>query len=242
MRTKRLDGRVVRHVARVLGPVLLSVATASAQARPAAKPPGPPRFELGAGVSWLGGYGLGARDATLTGNAGTPGGSIVLFRADSEVGAAAGLDLQFGYRVSRRVVAEAVFAYSRPELRTSIGSDYEQAADVIASETLSQYTVEGAVRVSLFDAARSGRRWSPFVSGSVGYLRQLSSDAFAVETGTVFRVGAGLTWMIGSRPRGLARAWGARADGRVNWRTGGIDTEDRTRTWPSVSGGMFVRF
>jgi hypothetical protein len=166
----------------------------------------------------------------------------VLFRADSEIGSGPGVEFQVGYWISRRLVAEAAFTYGEPQLRTSISGDFEQAPTAVASDTLSQYTVEGGVRVHLLGSNRRDRGLSPFVSASGGYLRQLSSDAFAIETGAVVRVGGGVTWTIGSRPHGFARAWGARADARMNWRTGGVDIEDKTRAWPSAGGGLFVRF
>jgi hypothetical protein len=245
MRVRARVLRGARRVVAVLGPVLLATGVVSAQPRPAAAPPrapGPPRFEIGGGASWLGGYGLGSRDATLTGNSGTPGGQVVLFSADTAFGSGPGVDLQVGYWLTRRIVAEAAFQYGRPELQTTISADFEQAPPTVASDTLSQYVLEGVVRLHFTGGLGSRRALSPFASAGIGYLRQLTSDAFDVETGTVFHAGGGVAWTLGTRARGFARSWGARADARVNWRTGGIDVEDRARTWPSVGGGLFLRF
>lgn len=243
MRPRGIDTRTPYHVAAVLGATLLSAVAVSGQTRPAApSPPGAPRFEVAGSASWLGGYGLGTRDAVLTGNAETAGGRLVLFSAESEIASGPGFELQLGYRLTERIVAEGAFAYGQPELRTSISDDAEQAPATVTSETLSQYILSGGVRVHLLDGRRTGRTLSPFASAGVGYLRQLTSDAFTVETGTVICAGGGVTWTLGSRARGFGRAWGARADARINWRTGGIDIENTTRNWPSVSGGLFARF
>ena len=242
MRTTWTKAKQGGQAAAALVALLLAAVTALAQPRPAPaspKAPGPPRFEVGAGASWLGGYGLGSRDATLTGNS---GGQVVLFRTETDIGAGPGFNVQVGYWVTQRIEAEAAFEYGRPELRTSISGDFEQAPSAVAAETLSQYLLEGVVRVHVAGEPGSRRARSPFASVGVGYLRQLTSDAFAVETGAVFHVGAGLAWTLGTRPRGVARAWGARLEARANWRSGGFDVEDRTRVWPSAGGGVFVRF
>jgi hypothetical protein len=241
----RIGAGAVGRVVAALGLALLATGAVSAQSGPAAAPAkasAPPRFEIGGGASWLGGYGLGSRQATLTGNTGTPGGQVVLFSVEAEVGAGPGLGVQVGYWVTRRVAVEAAFGYGRPELRTSISSDFEQAPPAVASDTLSQYIVEGAVRVHVLGVTGPPRAFSPFVSAGVGYLRQLTSDALTVETGTVFSAGGGAVWTLGTRARGFWRAWGARADARLSWRTGGVDIEDRTRMWPSAGGGVFARF
>lgn len=245
MRAARTSACGLWRIAAASGLALLWTAVASAQPRPVPAPPGAPaspRLEIGGGVSWLGGYGLGSRDATLTGNSGTQGGQVVLFSADSEFGSGLGLDLQVGYWVTRRIVAQAGFAYGRPDLRTSISGDFEQAPPTVASDRMSQYILEGAVRVHFLDGGRSRRALSPYASAGIGYLRQLTSDAFVVETGTVYHVGGGIAWTLGSRPRGFGRVWGVRAGVRVSWRVGGVDIEDRTRTWPAAGGGLFVRF
>lgn len=243
MRRRWIDTRTSPSVAAWLGMVLLSAVGASGQTRPAApRPPGPPRFEVAGGVSWLGGYDLGTREAILTGNADTAGGRLVLFSTESEIASGPGLEVAVGYWLTGRIVAEGAFAYGQPELRTSISGDAEQAPPTVTSDTLSQYILSGGVRVHVLDARRAGRTLSPFASAKVGYLRQLTSDAFAVETGTVICAGGGVTWTLGSRPRGFGRAWGARAEAGISWRTGGMDIEDTTRSWPSVSGGLFTRF
>lgn len=219
---------------------------ASAHAQTAKSPvpgraPRPARFEVSGGVSWLGGYDLGARDATLTGNAGTPGGEVVLFRAESDVSSCVGIDVRVGVRMTRRLIADAAFGYAQPDLRVRITGDFEQAADVTLTDTVSQYVIGGELRYHFTDWASPGRL-SPFVSGGAGYLRQLASDAAAVESGTLAFGGGGIAWRLGGKPRGTLRGYGVRVDARLNWRSSGIDVEDATRLFPSFGAGLYIRF
>jgi opacity protein-like surface antigen len=212
-----------------------------ATARPtiAAAPASPrtPRFEVTLGPTWLGGYGLGSRSARLTGNLGQP--SLVLFETDTEMAGGFGLDAKLGYRLTPVVRLEAGLAYSRPELRTSITGDAEGAAAVVAADAVSQYLVEGAVLAGV-------PRWrlgGGMVYGTAGggYLRQVASEGAAVDSGAVYHVGGGMSWER-RRAAGWMDAWGLRTDLRVNVRTGGIDVEDATRVWPSLSARVFLAF
>jgi hypothetical protein len=208
---------------------------------PARKPPGPPRVELAGGGAWFGGYAMGQRDATLT-EAGVPtGGRYVLFRTASEMGAAPGLNARVGVRITPRITAEAGVLYLRPELTTTITGDVERPQAVTLSGLVSEYVVEGAARYQLVrDTPR--RRLLPFVSGGVGYLRQLSDDRTAVETGTLFHAGGGVLVPLRTRPRGALRHVGLRGDARVNWRTGGFDLEDAARAGVAAGALLYVRF
>jgi hypothetical protein len=205
------------------------------------KPPGPPRFELAAGAAWLGGYGLGQRDATLTESGAPTGGRFVLFRTTSDIGAAPGLDARFGVRVTRRVTADVGVLYSRPELTTVITGDVEQAQSFTATGRLSEYVVEGSVRYQLVRET-SRRRLLPFVSGGAGYLRQLSDDRTAVETGAVYHAGGGVLAPLRTRQRGAFRQLGLRGDVRVNWRTGGFEVEETTQASLGAAALLYMRF
>jgi len=234
------------RAARVLF-VLLSAATVEATSalaqtsRPTAPPraPRPARYELSGGVSWVGGYGLGTSDATLTGNT---GGDVVLFRTDAEMSGAVGFDVRVGVRLTRRLVADAAFGYARPELRVQVSEDFEQAPDVALADAVSQYVIGGDLRYHFSDWTSQSRSVLPFALGGVAYLRQLASDAASVEDGIVVSGGAGLLWRLGGSARGTLRGYGLRADGRVNWRTSGIDLEDKGRAYVSAGLGGYVRF
>jgi len=211
-------------------------------AGPGSRAPRLERVEVSAGASWLGGYELGARDAVLTGNAGTSGGQVVLFRTASDVSGSPGVDVRVGIGLTHGLVADAAFAYGQPELQTRISGDFEQAADVTVADTIAQYVVEGALRFHLTGWAGARRAVSPFVSGGAGYLRQLASRAATVEDGLLVHGGGGVAWRLGGSPRGTLRGYGVRVDARVNWRASGIDVEDAVRVYPSAGASLYLRF
>jgi opacity protein-like surface antigen len=200
-------------------------------------PARPPRYELALGPAWLGGYDLGARSAQLTGNLGQPG--LVLFETDTEMAGGFGLDAKLGYRLTPTLRLEAGLAYSRPELRTSVSDDAEGADALVAVDPVSQYVVEGALLAYV-------PRWQvgngvPYALAGAGYLRQVASEGAAVDSGGVYHAGGGMAWERAGAASWLD-AWGLRADVRVNLRTGGIDIEDATRVWPSLSARFYVAF
>jgi hypothetical protein len=202
------------------------------------KPPGPPRVEVAFGAAWLGGYALGQRDATLTDPS---GGRFILFRTATDMRAAPGLDARLGVRLTRRLTAGAGLLYSRPELTTVVSGDVELPQTFTAIERLSEYVVEGALRYELVrDTPR--RRLLPFVSGGVGYLRQLSDERTAVATGTLYHAGVGVRAPLRTRQRGALRQVGLRGDVRVNWRVGGFEVEETARAGAAGAALLYLRF
>ena len=87
---------------------------ACAEAQNAA-PPG--RFELSAGLLWMGTSSVGSSDATLTGPSGD---QFRLFTTSSEWTRAFGGEVRAGGRVTRLVQAEGSISYAMPRLRTSV--------------------------------------------------------------------------------------------------------------------------
>jgi hypothetical protein len=215
---------------------LLAATPAGAQA-PA--DPRPPRYEVGGGGLRAGGYSLGTSEATLTPN--QPGPPFVLFRVSSEMEPAVGLETRIGYHLSRRITVEGGLQFSRPQVATSVGDDAEDAAPLVARERLSQYVIEGGVRVAVM-RARFGRA-APFVTGGAGYLRQLHEGNTLVETGVVGYLGGGLLAPLVTRPRGFPRDLGLRADLRIYVRDSGFDFEEnRRRTFGTAGASLFVSF
>lgn len=215
---------------------------ADAQPRPPAAAGSPPRLEVSLGGSFLGGYDLGARDATLTGNRPASGERVVLFRTVTDVGSSGAFEARLGWRMTQVLVAEAGFSYAQPTLRTHVSGDFEQATGVVATDTIAQYVIEGALAARLTRMAFARGRAVPFVVAGAGYLRQLAESDRVVQTGAIFHGGGGLLWHAGVRPRGRVRAYGLRADARINWRRGGVDLDDEVRAWPSVGASVFLRF
>jgi hypothetical protein len=159
-----------------------------------------------------------------------------LFRADSSVDGVAGAEARVGYSVARLVSIEVGLAYSRPGITTALSADAEASPIVLEAEQLAQYVIDvGAV----WQLPRPVvGRLRPFVTGGAGYLRQLYDERTLVETGSVYFLGGGARyWLRGGD--GQRRSLGLRGDVRATWRHDGVDFEEKTRSWPSVSLMMF---
>lgn len=198
------------------------------------------RFEATAGALWMNGASLGSDDAVLRGNQ-IPPGDFRLFSTDTRAGAVPGFDARVGYWLTRSISVEGGFVFARPELRTRITSDAENAEALTVEERLDQYFIDASV-VVLMNALRIGERTVPFVSGGLGYLRQLHEGGTLVETGQVYHGGAGVRHWLRQRDAGFIRALGLRVDGRVYVLADGARLEDRPRTHGAISGGLFVTF
>lgn len=196
--------------------------------------PGPQRgsWELGGGVVFVGGYDLGERSADLTRNSGGPAGPFQLFLSDTRVTSVPGLQARLGYYVTDNLSIEGGFRFAKPVLEIRLSDDAEDAEDLTAEETLSQY---------VFDAAavwHFGRgRGVPFLIAGGGYLRELHAGEELVETGTMFHAGAGFKYWFGATGR-----VGLRAEGGVTFRDGGFDFDDGIRTVPTASASIVVAF
>jgi hypothetical protein len=193
---------------------------------------------VGAGVLWSGTYSIGDATAALRSNA--PGATpppFTLFSTKSTVDSAAGVLVRGGFAVTPSITLEASASLSRPALSTQIFQDAEQAAAAVAGESLEQYVCEaGAV---WYLPVRLGPKWRVFASGGGGYLRQLHQERTLVETGSVYYAGAGVNlWLRGGH--GPSKSLGIRSDARINWRRGGIEFENQTRAFPTLSVALFV--
>jgi hypothetical protein len=209
-----------------------------ARAQNAAEPL-PGRYEVAAGVTWSGPAAFGSRDASLTTAAGT---RYRLFSASTELAGAPALDVRLGLRLTRLVQAEIVAAYSSPVLATSVSNDAETGAATVASESIRQITIVGAIVVAL-PRWRVGSRILPFVTGGGGYLRQLHQGETLAETGLIYHVGGGATIPMGSRarPRGV-KQFGIRTDVRALITTGGVALDGGTHASPAVAVSVFARY
>ena len=113
-------------------------------------------------------------------------------------------------------------------------ADTENAADITAKETISQYVFEGPpCGTSGWDAPRGGGV-TPFVYGGAGYLRELHEGDALVEEGVEYHAGGGIKWWLGARGR-------LRHPGRGGFsiRDGGFDFEEKRRPVP-VAAGLFI--
>lgn len=210
-------------------------AIAVAQQAPALRPG---HFTLGAAVVRAGTYDIGDATAQLTGNA--PGVSpppFTLFQARSRLTAATLPEFTLGFAFTRRLALEAGASLSSPRVAVAISGDQEAPAQELPGEQLEQYQFEAALTWQV--PMRIHRRIAPFAIVGGGYLRQLHEGRTVVETGEVYFAGAGARyWLRGASGRSLA--FGIRGDARLNVRRRGIDFENLTRSYPSLSLGVFL--
>jgi hypothetical protein len=212
------------------------IAPAGILAQGSNEPP-PRRLEAAFAAGWLGGGGLGAAAANLR----TSGsGDYLLFTTDTRFAAAPMIEARVAYPLTSRYTIEGRFGFSRPELRTSISGDVENAPALRVAEPVDQYTFEGALVVML-----SGLRFAslvPFASGGAGYLRQLHEGQTLVEEGVAYHVGGGVKRPLFARQRGLVKAAGVRGDARLYVFSHGVEFDGGARLQGSVLGSVFVTF
>jgi hypothetical protein len=227
----------------VLAAGLCLGAAAPAAAQPAAAPR-PRSFELSAGGIAIGPVNFGAATASLTANQ-SAAPETTLFKADSELGTAAGLDGRLAFHISRALAIEGGFVWTRATLDSRITSDVEGIPDVTLSQQLDTYFIEASVLWHLNGLAFAGGRMVPFLAGGAGYLRQLDdTQLLTSDPGEVYHAGGGVKYVFLTRPRGFIRRLGVRADGRAYIQRGGVelDAGRQRRTRWGVSAGATVGF
>jgi len=221
-------------------------APAAAQPRPQARRP-PPRpaphagsWEIGGGVVWVGGFDLGEAQANETRNPTTGTGPLTLFVTNNSVGAGFGLQGRLGYYLTRSLEIEGGLRYTRPKLESELSADFESAPNVTATETLNQYVIDGSAVFHFTNAAFSGGRGVPFVSGGVGYLRDVHEGNQLIETGTEYHVTGGIKWWLGAHP--APKRLGIRAEAGVSIMDGGFTFDDKRRTEPVAGAALIYVF
>jgi hypothetical protein len=200
----------------------------------------PASVEIDVGGMWQGGVPLGSSNAPLTGNQGAP--TVDLFNTSSDIKAYPGFEAKIGFHITRAFEVEGGIRYARPTLRTRISDDFENAPDVTADETFSQYTID-LNGVFHLNALRFGSS-VPFIFGGGGYLRELHDGREVVETGQVFQAGFGIKQLLSRSSRGLIRGIGVRADARFCARRKAIELDEGepVRTYAAASAALVVGF
>ena len=195
------------------------------------------RVVFDGGAAWSGGYGIGDVDAQLRGNGtGMAPPPVTWFSASSEVESTASVIARIGFTFSPSLMVEGGAVFGMPRVAVSITGDAEAASQQLEGEQLQEYLFDGALVWQL--PMQMGSRMRPFVLGGAGYLRQLHQERTMVETGQVYYTGVGARyWLRGGS--GTTRSLGVRGDLRANWRTGGIDFENKTRLYPSLAVHLF---
>ena len=215
--------------------LLLLAAPAFAQRDPSTR-----RLELEVGGGLVGGTSLGAADANLRANATTRQAST-LFATTSRMAATPSAHARVGFALSRRLSVEGGAVVGHPRIHTSVSGDVEGAPALTVEERIDQYFVEGSVLVH-FDEIRFGGRTVPFLAAGAGYLRQLHEGLTVIEQGHLYHLGGGVKHWLLARDRGLIKAAGLRAEGRLYLLKSGISFNGNPRPHLAASGGVFVAF
>lgn len=195
------------------------------------------RLEIGVGIERIGGIGFGAGEATLTGSGGN---RFHLFSSDTSLEGTVGVAGTLGVSLSRTFQAEGFFSYAKPSVHASLSNDAEQAAPIVASDTLQQFII-GANLVAHLRRWTLGNRAVPFVSAGGGYLRELHDGSAFAQGGQAYRAGAGIKYQLTTR-RGRLKGIGLRAEASAVARRKGAALDTRARVAPAVAAGVFARF
>ena len=214
------------HISVAAAVVLLTRGTAFAQATGG-------RYEVAAGVRFVGPEPLGKVDATETT---ASGGTFRLFTADSSLDALLGFEARLGVRLLPALRIEATGSYGASDLTIDLNADAESAAAITATERIAQFTIEGAAVMEL-TRWHVGAHGAPFISAGVGYVRALHEDRILVDEGVLWHAGGGVNFLLRSSP---GTALGVRLDARALFQTGVIN--DGVHTSPAFGASAFLRF
>jgi hypothetical protein len=163
-----------------------------------------------------------------------------VFRTTSALEASAGLAVRVGVPVTAVVAVETTLSLNRTRFSTTVSRDIEGARDVTASEPVTQYVIEGGVLVA--PAAWRSGRLEPFMTGGLGYLRQLNEGQTLVDTGSTVYGGGGMHYWLKRGGTGRIRSSGVRVDVRALLLGGGVAPGEGRHVIPTVGAAVFVRF
>jgi hypothetical protein len=211
---------------------------ASAQVFIGSRVPHAGSVEVSGGASWSGPYELGSRDAEETRNTGSGTDPFTLFATKSRVTAGPGGQARAGIYLTQSIAIEGGVHYLRPSFETRVTGDVEAAGEVVATERLTRYVVDGSLVAHLTPLAFAGGHGVPFVLGGAGYLREVHDQNELIETGREFHGGAGVkVWFGDGTPR-----LGVRVDVGLSSRTGGLDFTTARRTIRTAGASLVVLF
>jgi hypothetical protein len=191
------------------------------------------RYEVAAGVRFVGPEPLGKVDATETT---ASGGTFRLFTADSTLDALLGFEGRLGVRLLPTLRIEATGSYGASDLTIALNADAESAAAMTATERIAQFTIEGAAVMEL-TRWHVGTHGAPFISAGAGYVRALHEDRILVDEGVLWHAGGGVNLMLRSSP---GTALGLRFDARALFQSGVVN--DGVHASPAFGASAFVRF
>lgn len=214
---------------------LAGVTPARAQGTPAAarNASGDRPWEVSVTSTWARGVAVGPLQGTETQPSGA---DFSLFTAQSRVDNIPGLGVAITRHIAGVFSVEADGVWSRITYRTTVLSDFENAALIDATNAATEFGVGGAAVVTF---ARHSRL-QPFVRGGGGWRRELSADQTFSTDGRLVIAGGGVKYWWGANAD-TSRV-GLRADVGVIGRSGGLATSDKIRFTPAAAAGLSLRF
>jgi opacity protein-like surface antigen len=201
-----------------------------------AQQPPEKRVEVGGGLRWIGPVHFNDVNANETTFG---GGTRTVFESTSVLQSLAGVEGRVAIRLTPTFQAESSIVFGRTHLATHLTADAE-AADVTATEPLTQYVLEAGL-VAQLGRRRSGRA-RPFATGGIGYVRHLHDQQTLIETGQSAYAGAGLRYLLRGPRAGRSQDIGIRAELRGMILNGGLTLDGARHIVPTVSAALFVRY
>jgi hypothetical protein len=200
--------------------------------------PSSPRIELAVSSGIVTGTDLDDANADLRNRSGDP---LRLFTTSSEVSSSIPIEVRLGYGLTRRSSIEIRGGFARPELRTAISGDLEDAPGLTVVERVDQYTLDGSFVFTLREP-RPGAL-IPFVSAGAGYGWLVHEGLTLLEHGLSYRGGAGLKVPLTAvRQKGWVRGVGIRADSALVVSTGGLSLGSDPSWNIAATGGVYFLF
>ena len=224
-------------MSRVILPLVLCLTGASvahAQVFVGREVPRRGSVEIGGAGVWAGSQTLPEQAALLTPNPGTGSGSFQLFNSEPKLDATLGVQATVAYYLTSRLALEGGFRFARPELTVRLTEDFEDAPDLTARSTVTQYLFTGSL---VYHFGGRGRV-TPFIAGGAGHARDAHEGNEVVETGIEFHGTGGVKiwWATGQRKVGL------RLEGGFSSIDGGFSFDEGLRTAPTASAGIAYVF
>lgn len=198
-----------------------SPSVAQTTSKPIAPKPAGPRHELLIGGVFSGPSSMGTFDVTELGADGQP--SLTLFSSHNGMSAGFGPEVALGFRVKRTMWFEVGGTVTWPSLQAKIENDFEGAPNQTLSDTVTRWTLEGAMVFWLKDQGRTG--W--FIRAGGGVAGEISSDNSTSATGALGSGGIGVRHWFHESKGGLKKM-GVRAEFRGVVQGGGLSLSDRT--------------
>lgn len=216
--------------------ILLTVlpAPVDAQIYIGAPGPRPGTTEIAVGGGFNMGKTYDSRDATLTANPSSGQGSLDLFTAETELRPAAAAQAALAVYITRSLAVEAGFQFARPSLEIRLSDDFEDAPDVTATTTITQYLFTGSL---VYHLGRPGAKTTPFIAGGAGHVRDVHQDNGLIDTGVEYHGKAGVKMWFGRRQNNALRL-----EGGISVRDGGFTLDEDRRIVPTASASFTHRF